>query len=83
MSDQPDRPDDKRPPTDLRRFQKESERRLLFGALILLLLVGGGLIAILLGPRQALGAAPCLLAGAAVLIGLYVLLLLAERWVNR
>ena len=75
--------DDQRPPTDLRRHKGQSERRLLVGALVLLLLVGDGLIAILLGPSQALGAAPCLLAGAALLLGLYLLLLLLERWVNR
>ena len=82
MSDQPGG-NEKRPVRDMRRFQRESERRFLVGALVLLVLVGGALIGVILGPAQALGAAPCLLAGAAILLGLYFVLAVMDRWINR
>jgi protein-S-isoprenylcysteine O-methyltransferase Ste14 len=72
-----------RPPTDLRRNQKQTERRLLILAVVVLVFVGGGLIALIYGPGAWLTALPCLLGGAGAILFLYLLFTLAERWVNR
>ena len=72
-----------RPPTDYRRWSKENERRLLAAAIFLLVAVGGGLIGLILGPVEMLAALPCLLSGAGAILGLYLLLVVVERWVNR
>ena len=75
--------DGKRSPTDYRRIRRQGERRLLVGAVVLLVIVGGALIGIIFGPSQVLGALPCLVSGAGLLIGLYLLLVLIERWTKR
>ena len=57
----------KRPPTDLRRWRKQNERRLLMAAIFILVVVGGGLIGLFIGPGEMLvalyrvqyGALPC------------------------
>jgi hypothetical protein len=71
------------PPTDARRARKRQERQLLALAIGVLVIVGGALIALVYGPRALLTALPCLLAGAGAILLLYLLFLLAERWVNR
>jgi hypothetical protein len=72
-----------RPPTDLRRKGKQTERRLLVLAVLVLVFVGGGLIALIYGPSALLTALPCLLGGAGAIVLLYLLFALAERWANR
>ena len=49
----------KRPPTDLRRWRKQNERRLLMAAIFILVVVGGGLIGLFIGPGEMLVALPC------------------------
>lgn len=61
-------------PTDLRRFAKTTNFRLILGSLILLLTVGVGLIYLIYGPEAAVMSLICL-AGAFVPILLIVLLL--------
>ena len=82
----------KRPPTDLRRWRKQNERRLLMAAIFILVVVGGGLIGLFIGPGEMLVALPCLLSapvpgpgtgGAGAIVGLYLLLAVVERWIDR
>lgn len=72
-----------RPPTDYRHLHKQTERRLLVAAIFLLVVVGGGLIGLIFGPGEMLAALPCLLGGAIAILGLYLLLVVVERWANR
>jgi hypothetical protein len=74
---------EKRPPTDLRRQRKQTERRLLILVIVALVFVGGGLIALIYGPGALLTALPCLLGGSGAILLLYLLFAVAERWVNR
>ncbi|RLB39228.1 MAG: hypothetical protein DRH12_11800 [Deltaproteobacteria bacterium] len=74
---------DERPPTDYRRLRKQTERRLLIASILLLVIVGGGLIGLIFGPVEMLAALPCLLSGAGAIFGLYLLLVVIERWINR
>ncbi|MBC7250005.1 MAG: hypothetical protein H5T62_06940 [Anaerolineae bacterium] len=74
---------DERPPTDYRRLRKQTERRLLFAALFLLVVVGGGLIGLIFGPGEMLAALPCLLSGAGLILVLFLLLVIIERWAER
>ena len=71
------------PPTDTRRLRKQNERWLLIAAIFLLVVVGDALIGLFIGPVEMLMALPCLLTGAGAILGLYLLLVAAERWINR
>ena len=73
----------KHPPTDTRRLRKQNERWLLIDAIFLLVVVGDALIGLFIGPVEMLMALPCLLTGAGAILGLYLLLVAAERWINR
>ena len=70
-------------PTDRRGARKRHERQLIALAVGVLVIVGGALIALVYGPAALLTALPCLLAGAGAILALYLLFLLAERWINR
>jgi hypothetical protein len=72
-----------RPPTDYRGLRKRNELSLLVAAIVVLVVVGGGLIGLIFGWSQLLTALPCLLAGAAVIAGLYFLFVGLERWSQR
>ncbi|HUS70361.1 MAG TPA: hypothetical protein VM075_06275 [Anaerolineae bacterium] len=72
-----------RPPTDYRRLRQRNELRLLITAIVVLVVVGGGLIGLIFGWGQLLTALPCLLAGAGLLAGLYLLFVGLERWSQR
>jgi fatty acid desaturase len=65
--------------TDPRRQQAKTERNLLIGAIVLLVLVGGGLIVAIYGGGAAFLGLPCLLAGALVIVLLWLLVKLFER----
>ena len=73
----------RRQPTDYRRARKRRERQMLVMVLLTLVVVGGGLIGLIFGPESLIGALPCLFAGAGAILVLYVIFVLAERWVNR
>ena len=75
--------DTERPPTDIRGARKRQERRLVALVIAVLVVVGGSLIALIYGPTALITALPCLLAGAGAILILYLLFLLAERWINR
>jgi fatty acid desaturase len=70
-------------PTNARQARKRHERQLIALAIGVLVLVGGALIALVYGPIALLTALPFLLVGAGAILILYLLFLLAERWVER
>jgi len=69
-----------RPPTDLRRYRRQTERRLTIAVVLFLLLVGGGLIGLIYGPGAAVMAVSCLAFGCALLALLWLILILMEHW---
>ena len=69
--------------TNLRRYREDSEKKFLALVLFTLVVVGGGLIALIFGLEALLTALPCLLGGAALMIGLWLLLSLGEWWLRR
>lgn len=66
----------------MRRWRKQEESRLLALALLALVVVGGGLIGLFFGPGTLWTALPCLFSGAAIILGLWLLLDRVERWLN-
>lgn len=66
--------------TNLREYRRQTERRLLLGIVLLLLLVGGGLIGWLYGPPAIVSALLCLVPGAGVLLLLWLIFYLIERF---
>ena len=75
--------DEDKPASNMRRYQRDSEKKFLFLVLFTLVFVGGGLIALIFGLEALLTALPCLLGGAALMIGLWLLLSLGEWWLRR
>lgn len=71
-----------RPPTDYRRYRRETERKLGIVVVVFLLLVGSGLIAIIFSPVAGVTGFGCLLFGSGVIGLLWILLTLIERWVG-
>jgi hypothetical protein len=70
-------------PTNFRQTRRRQEKIILILVIVVLVGVGTGLIGLIWGPFQALQGALCLLAGAALITGLWFLLRLLETWVNR
>lgn len=68
-----------RPPTNMRRFRKKSDRNALILVIFTLVVIGGGLIAWALEPAALLTALPCLLGGAVVIAVLWLLLTVLEK----
>jgi hypothetical protein len=75
--------DDKLPPTNMRRYRRESDRKFLYLVIFTLVVVGGTLIALIYGPGALLTALPCLLGGAALILVPWPLLTAAEKWRDR
>ncbi len=71
---------DSKEPTDLRKYRRQTERRLTIAVVVFLVLVGGGLIGLIYGPGAALMGVSCLLLGAGIIGLLFVILTLMERW---
>ncbi len=67
---------------DLRKYMRDTNARLIFGALLLLFTVGVGLIYLIYGAGAAMMAFLCLL-GAFVPIGLIILALFLLDWVAK
>lgn len=76
--------DPRRPsaPTDLRRYQRATDRNLLIGFFLLLFGVGGTLIYIFYGPGGLLTGLACM-AGGAALAGVVVLVTQGFEWLSR
>ena len=71
-----------RPPTDYRRYRRETDRKLLVAVVLFLLVVGSGLIAIIYRPSAGILSFFCLLSGVSIIALLWILLSLIERWVS-
>lgn len=69
-----------RKPSDLRRYESQTTRNLVFGFFGLLLVVGGGLILLFYGPLG-LGAGVLCMAAGAALFGLVLLVVFAFGWI--
>jgi protein-S-isoprenylcysteine O-methyltransferase Ste14 len=67
-------------PTDLRKYRRQTERRLTIAVVVFLVLVGGGLIGLIYGPSAALMGISCLFLGAGIIGLLFAILTLMERW---
>jgi hypothetical protein len=75
-------PPDSRPPSDYRRYRRQTERNLVIAVVTVLVLVGSGLVLLIFGPGAGITSLICLLFGAAAIGGLWLLLSLIERWVG-
>jgi protein-S-isoprenylcysteine O-methyltransferase Ste14 len=69
-----------RRPTDLRRLRRDTNRQLLLLVLFVLVVVGGGLIALVYGGPAAILGIACLLAGAGVIVAIWLALSLMGKW---
>jgi len=67
---------------DLRKYARQTNFRLIVGALLLLFIVGDGLIYVIYGPAAAVTGLLCLL-GSLVPVGLIVLALLLLDWITK
>ncbi len=78
----PDSAPNPRPPTDYRRLRRQNDRRQLGMVVGGLLLFGGGLIYLLYGKWALATGLLCLIPGAGLILFLWGLLSLVERWVG-
>jgi protein-S-isoprenylcysteine O-methyltransferase Ste14 len=69
-----------RPPTDMRRLRRDTNRRMLWMTLFVLVGIGGGLIAVTYGANAALVGSGCLLAGAGLIGLLWFVFTLIGKW---
>lgn len=69
-----------REPTDYREWRRRLDRELLFWVITLLLVVGGGLIGLIYGGGALTLGLSCLAIGAGVILLLWGILTLIERW---
>lgn len=69
-------------PTNFRENRKRGERNSLFLVIAVLVIGGVGLITLIWGSYAAILSTLCLGAGAALIVGLWLLLSLLEKFVN-
>lgn len=70
------------PPTNYRETHRKQERTLLFLVIVVLVGVGTGLIGLIWGVQAGLTGGVCLLGGAILIGGMWLLLILIERLVG-
>jgi hypothetical protein len=70
------------PPTDYRRIRRRTDRQMLWLVLGGLLIIGGGLIFLIYGKWALVTGLLCLIPGAGLILFLWGLLSLIERWVG-
>ena len=69
-------------PTNYRKTRRTRERNLLLLSIVVLVGGGTGLIGLIWGAREAFLGGICLLGGAGLIIGLWLLLSLVQKWVD-
>jgi fatty acid desaturase len=67
---------------DQRKYRRQTERRLLWAVIIILVVVGAALIGVFYGWPAIVTALLCLIPGALVILGLWLLLGWLERWLQ-
>ena len=75
-------PPDRLPPTDYRRYRRQTDRRLLLLVVGGLLIIGGGVIYLVYGQWALATGLLCLIPGVGILLVLWGLLSLIEHWVK-
>ncbi len=70
-------------PTDMRRFQRGTEIRLVVAIVVFLTLIGNGLVWLFFGRDVALPSLICSVFGVLLFGGLYLLMTLAGKWSER
>jgi hypothetical protein len=70
------------PPTSYRQTRRRTERSLLFLVIFVLVVGGTGLIGLIWGLNAVLLSSICLISGAALIGGLWLLLTLIQKWVD-
>ena len=78
----PDRKKGDSQPTDYRRIRRRTDRQMLWLVLGGLLMIGGGLIYLIYGKWALVTGLLCLIPGAGLILFLWGLLSLIERWVG-
>ncbi len=71
-----------RPPTDYRRLREASDRRQVWMVVGGLLIGGGGLIYLIFGKWALVAGLLCLIPGAGLILFLWGMLAMLERWVS-
>jgi hypothetical protein len=71
-----------RTPTSYRQTRRRTERNLLFLVIFVLVVVGTGLIGLIWGLNAMVLSSICLVSGAALIVGLWLLLSLIQKWVD-
>ncbi|MBN1219941.1 MAG: hypothetical protein JXM69_13520 [Anaerolineae bacterium] len=69
-------------PTNYRQTRHKQDRFLLILVVAVLVGIGTGLIYLIWGFQDAIAGLACLLPGAAIIVGLWFLLSLIEKWVK-
>lgn len=70
------------PPTDYRQNRRRQEKKLLYLVIVVLVGVGTALIGLIWGRQAALLGGSCLVGGAVLIVGLWLLLSLIQKWVD-
>jgi len=78
-----DEKNDTSPGTNMRRYRRDSDKKLLYLVIFVLVVVGSGLIALIFGWQTLFTSLPCLLGGALLILVPWGLLTLAEKWRDR
>lgn len=76
-------PDHRRPPTDMRRFQRNTELRLVAAIIVFLTIIGNILVFVLFGQQVATASLGCSLVGAVLFAILYGFVTLLGWWSER
>ena len=82
MASSPDPNEKPLPPTDYRRIRRSQDRRQLWMVVGGLLIIGGGLIYLIYGKWALATGLLCLIPGAGLILFLWGLLSVIERWVG-
>lgn len=69
-------------PTNYRQTRRRQERALFLLVIVVLVLGGTGLIGLIWGAGAAVQGGLCLLAGAGLITGLWLLLSLIQKWIE-